>query len=68
MERGVDRAMAAQRPEKQAVRDLWVEEVRRLDTDHDEESDIPLYLTLPGRQAGDLHALIEAGLLAQILQ
>ena len=63
MERGVDRAMAAQRPEKQAVRDLWVEEVRRLDTEHDEGSDVPLYLTLPGRQAGDLHALIEAGLL-----
>jgi hypothetical protein len=63
MERGVDRAMAAQRPEKQAVRDLWVEEVRRLDSEQNEESGVPLYLTLPGRQAGDLHALIAAGLL-----
>jgi hypothetical protein len=54
--------MAAQRPEKKAIRDLWVEEVRRADGDIS-NSDIPLYLTLPGRQGGDLRALVDAGLI-----
>jgi hypothetical protein len=58
----VDDAMAAQRLEKRAIRELWVEEVRRADSD-EPDPDVPLYLTLPGKQGGDLRALVEAGVI-----
>lgn len=62
MVRDVDHAMAAQRPEKLAVRELWVREVRRADSETPDCA-IPLYLTLPGRQGGDLRALVDAGII-----
>jgi hypothetical protein len=53
--------MAADRPEKQTVRSLWVDEVRRADG-AGASTDVPLYLTLPGEGAGDISALIKAGI------
>ena len=52
--------MEADRPEKATVRGLWVDEVQRLD---DSESDVPLYLTMPGARGGDIQALIDAGVI-----
>lgn len=54
--------MAAERPEKQTVRALWVEEVSRADAVTPGES-VPLYVTLPGARGGDIQALIDGGLL-----
>lgn len=62
MTRAVDDAMAAERPEKQTVRELWMDEVQR----HEGEQlpdDVPLYLTLPGARGGDIEALIDRGVL-----
>jgi hypothetical protein len=58
--RGVDDAMAAERPEKGTVRALWVDEVRRAINVDD---DVPLYLTMPGALGGDIQALIDAGII-----
>jgi len=63
MSRKVDAAMAAERPEKATVRGLWVDEVRRADQMFSGEGG-PLYLTLPGAQGGDIHELIEAGVVS----
>jgi hypothetical protein len=52
--------MADDRPEKRAVRDIWVDEVRRVDQAVGRE-DLPLYLTLPGEYGFDIQALIDAG-------
>jgi len=60
MTRPVDDAMAAERPEKITVHRLWVDEVRRV---ADTESDVPLYLTMPGARGGDIQALIDAGII-----
>jgi hypothetical protein len=57
MTRRVDDAMAAERPEKRTMRALWVEEVERL---ADGDSEVPLYLTMPGARGGDIQALIDA--------
>jgi hypothetical protein len=61
MGRGVDDAMAAERPEKKTVRRLWVEEVRRAEGVWVPKG-VPLYLTLPGAQGGDIRALADEGL------
>ena len=60
-QRPVSSAMAALRPGKAVVRQLWVKEVqmRKPLT----PSDIPFYLTLPGAQGFDIQALIDAGLI-----
>lgn len=61
--RGVDTAMADERPAKKAVRDLWLKEIKRFNglfpTD-----DVPLYLTLPGENALDVRLLAENGLIS----
>ncbi len=62
MTANVDNAMAAQRPAKKIVRKLWVKEVKRADGIAADPK-TPLYLTLPGRQGGDLKALVEAGVI-----
>lgn len=52
--------MAAERPEKATVRNLWVDEVRRADGLPGAPSG-PLYMTLPGAIGGDIRELIDAG-------
>jgi hypothetical protein len=61
-DRAVDAAMAAQRPEKATIRDLWVAEVQRADG-ISAPGEVPLYLTLPGREGADLKALTDARVL-----
>ena len=60
MAKTVAQAMGEERPEKRAVRDIWVDEVRRIDATNPRE-DVPLYLTLPGEYGLDIKALIDAG-------
>ena len=62
MARAVDEAMAAERPEKQTVRKLWVEEVARVDATSS-PADVPLYLTMPGAAGKDIALLVENGIL-----
>lgn len=57
-ERPVDTAMRLERPEKQAVRNLWLEELRQFDTGPGED-DVPLYLTLPGAAGLDIKLLVD---------
>jgi len=54
--------MAAARPEKATVRGLWVEEVRAA-RDATPPEVVPLYVTLPGAEGGDIQALIDAGII-----
>jgi hypothetical protein len=54
--------MAADRPEKRIVRDLWVEEVRRVDEAPD-PGGVPLYLTMPGSRGTDISLLVDEGIL-----
>jgi hypothetical protein len=61
MTRPVDRAMAAERPEKKTVRALWVEEVRHAKAIAVDDT-VPRYLTLPGALGLDIAVLVEAGL------
>jgi hypothetical protein len=62
MTRAVDEAMAADRPEKITVRQLWVEEIVRVDGTPD-PGDVPLYLTTPGALGKDIALLVENGIL-----
>lgn len=62
MRRPVDNAMAAERPEKQTIRELWVQEAKRLEAEWS-PGDAPLYLTLPGERGGDIHAMAENGII-----
>lgn len=62
MPRPVDYAMAAERPEKQTVRGLWLEEVKAQDVTEPPER-VPLYLTLPGARGCDIELLVEQDLL-----
>ena len=54
--------MAAERPEKQTVRSLWVKEARLFESAW-EPGDFPLYLTLPGERGGDIRALANEGII-----
>ena len=54
--------MAAERPAKACVRELWVDAVRRRVNEPPVDGP-PLYLTLPGAEARDIGALIEHGLI-----
>jgi hypothetical protein len=63
MVRGVDRAMAEDRPEKQTVRELWVRAVIEAGSGSDEGA--PLYLTLAGARGLDIERLIEEGLVSR---
>lgn len=60
--RGIDGAMREERPAKQIIRSWWVEAVRER-IDDAQSLGVPAYLTLPGAHAGDIRALIDAGLL-----
>jgi hypothetical protein len=62
MARPVDEAMAADRPEKNTVRQLWMEEIARVDGTPD-PGDVPLYLTTPGALGKDISLLVEHGIL-----
>jgi hypothetical protein len=62
MARAVDEAMAAERPEKATVRELWVEEIARVKGTPD-PGGVPLYLTTPGALGMDIALLIESGVL-----
>lgn len=62
MARPVDEAMAAERPEKETIRSIWVEQVRHHDGSG--ADDVPLYLTLPGASGRDIAALIDDDLLS----
>lgn len=63
LERPVDRAIAEDRPEKDFVRSLWVDEVRAA-AQQSSASGEPLYLTLPGAEGRDIQLLINEGLIA----
>lgn len=62
MPRPVDEAMAADRPEKSTVRQLWVQEITRVDGTSN-PGDVPLYLTTPGALGKDIALLVEEGIL-----
>ena len=50
--------MSEERPEKEAVRGLWLETVMHFDGAYPED-DVPLYLTLSGAEGRDIELLIE---------
>lgn len=60
-ERGVDLAMAGDRPAKQAIRTLWLEQAQYFDSQFPED-DVPLYLTLSGAEARDIRLLAQHNL------
>lgn len=61
-QRPVDDAMAANRPEKNFIRQLWVDEIRKVETQgyHDE---YPIYLTLPGASGLEIGLLADKGII-----
>jgi len=63
LHRPVDQAMAELRPEKMAIRHLWVDEVRRVVEEYP-NSEVPWYLTLSGGEGQDIQLLIEEGLIS----
>jgi len=60
--RPVDRAMFEDRPQKRAVRTLWLEELKRIT--YRAEDGVPLYLTLPGAEGKDIELLALHGLIS----
>src|SRR3569832_2316096 len=58
--RGVDKAMGADRPDKQRIRSLWLKEVMSASCAA-ETDEVPLYLSLPGALGKDIELLVEAG-------
>lgn len=59
----VDNAMAENRPAKQTIRSLWLEEVRTMAEQYP-NSDEPWYLTLPGAEGRDIQLIIDEGLVS----
>lgn len=59
--RPVDTAMLAQRAEKTYIRNQWINEIKQISDGFD--SDIPLYLTLPGAEGIEIRLLIEEGII-----
>jgi hypothetical protein len=57
--RRIDTAMGEQRPDKETMRQLWVELVAAANA---EVEGPPLYLTLPGAEGLDVSRLVDAGL------
>jgi len=53
--------MAADRPEKKAIREIWLKEVEERDSAKPPVP-VPLYFTLPGARGGDVAAMVERGL------
>lgn len=62
-QRPVDLAMGEDRPEKRAIRNLWLEEVRAV-AQQNPPGEEPWYLTLPGAEGRDIQLLIENGLIS----
>ncbi len=62
MARKIDHAMAAERPEKEKMRELWADLYDSYLKIITEEDDVPLYLTLCGRSGGEIHTLIKRNL------
>lgn len=60
--RAVDVAMEEERPAKQAVRELWLNEVKTVAEEHP-DSEEPWYLTLPGAEGLDIQLMIDEGLI-----
>lgn len=60
--RSVDHAMDQNRAEKNAIRRLWLNEVRA-SVENYPDDEIPMYLTLPGAEGRDIQLLVEHGLL-----
>lgn len=58
--RPIDDAMSADRPAKRSIRELWIEAVR----EHEgrTQSEVPLYLTMPGAAGYDIQLLIDRGI------
>jgi hypothetical protein len=54
--------MAAERPEKQTIRGIWVDEVRRI-VQAPSPQPVPRYLTLPGALGRDIEALSVGGVI-----
>ena len=63
MRRPVDVAMKLDRPQKRVIRELWLNEVRRVN-EQSKDDDMPLYLTLPGEEGRDIEVLAEAGIIS----
>jgi len=61
-QRPVDEAMAANRPEKNFVRNLWVDEIQKIE-EAGYNNEYPLYLTLPGAMGGEISFLVEKGII-----
>jgi hypothetical protein len=60
--RPVDVAMAKDRADKRAIREIWVGVVADAN-DAAETADLPLYLTLPGAEGRDIIRLVETNIL-----
>jgi len=61
-QRPIDEAMAANLPEKIYVRQLWADEIIRVEN-AGYDNQFPLYLTLPGASGGELNYFLEQGIL-----
>ena len=61
MNRPIDEALAADRPAKRTVRNLWLKEVNKYPGDETH----PLYLTLPGAEGKDIQLLIDNGIVSR---
>ncbi len=61
--RPVDHAMLEERPEKQAIRLLWLNEVREIARKYP-DSEVPWYLTLSGAQGHDIQLIVNEGLIS----
>src|SRR4051812_9831469 len=59
--RSVDDAMAADRPQKSAVRGLWLEVAIHYSNAYSDD-EYPLFLTLSGAEGRDIRLLIDHGL------
>jgi hypothetical protein len=57
--RPIDAAMGEERPDKETMRQLWVDIVAAAEADAEGP---PLYLTLPGAQGLDVKRMVDAGL------
>lgn len=56
--RQIDKAMSDERPAKNAIRELWLEQAKVFNEQYPED-DVPLYLTLSGAEARDIKLLAQ---------
>ena len=61
--RGVDRAMMQERPEKTTIRERWIEIIAEVEKQIRTDKKSPLYVTLAGAEGKDIECLINRGII-----